>query len=161
MSIVSEQVNCGIYSIFLFSAFGFGIVHLIKIKFTNFSLHRQLLLFFGYSVGGIALIIAIVFLVKTPSILKSEKEFKEIINNKTYLTVEGHVENFNPPDSISHFESFSVKGVEFSYSDFLIINGFHRTSANGGPIKKDGQLVRIGYINSGGDNLIVKLEIAR
>jgi hypothetical protein len=52
-------------------------------------------------------------------------------------------------------ETLSVNGVEFSYSDYVIVPCFNNTTSHGGPIR-DGLRVRIAY--SG--NCILKLEIA-
>ena len=73
-----------------------------------------------------------------------------------YSIAEGTVVNFHPmPYSGHQNETFSVNGVEFSYSDYVIVPCFNNTASHGGPIR-DGLRVRIGY--SG--NCILKLEIA-
>lgn len=82
-----------------------------------------------------------------------------MIDNKTYMVVEGKIENFKPAQqSPNHFESFTVNGIKFRYSDFVIIDGFHKTSRNNGPIIKNGQYVRIGYAKIDDKNVILKLE---
>jgi hypothetical protein len=53
-------------------------------------------------------------------------------------------------------ESFSVRGVPFKYSDFVITGGFNNTASHGGPITRDAY-VRICYDPS--NNLILRLEI--
>jgi hypothetical protein len=151
-----------IIPIFLFIAFGFGIVYIVKKYFKRFTLQRQFILFFGWCIGLIASIIFIVFIIKIPSIVRDEKELKDMIKNETYLKVEGEVENFMAPrKSPNHFESFSVNGVDFRYSEYVIINGFHKTSNNGGPIKRNGQIVRIGYMKTSNENIILKLEMIK
>ena len=78
--------------------------------------------------------------------------------DSTTSVVEGRVENFNPAPAEGHQdETFTVKGVPFAYSDYVITGGFNQTQAHGGPIH-EGLLVRIHYIPRG--NVIVKLEIA-
>ncbi|SRR5579871_513940 len=73
-----------------------------------------------------------------------------------YLIAEGSVVNFHPmPYSGHQNETFSVNGVEFSYSDYVIVPCFSNTASHGGPIR-EGLRVRIAY--SG--NCILKLEIA-
>ena len=70
--------------------------------------------------------------------------------------VEGVITNFQPMPSTGHgAESFTVNGVHFSYSDFIITPGFHRTNYRKGPVS-DGLHVRIHY--RGQD--IARLEIA-
>jgi hypothetical protein len=71
--------------------------------------------------------------------------------------VEGPVENFVPMPSTGHaMERFDVKGVAFSYSDYVITPGFNRTSSHGGPIR-GGLYVRIWYLK----NDILKLEVLK
>jgi hypothetical protein len=71
--------------------------------------------------------------------------------------VEGTVDNFVPMPYQGHAdESFTVRGVSFSYSDFGVQAGFNNTSSHGGPIRQ-GQPVRIWYVG----REIVKLEIKR
>jgi hypothetical protein len=71
--------------------------------------------------------------------------------------VEGDVEHFVPMPYGGHaVESFDVKGIAFSYSDFVIISGFNNTSSHGGPIR-EGLPVHIWY--SG--NEILKLEVGQ
>jgi hypothetical protein len=73
-----------------------------------------------------------------------------------YSIAEGTVVNFHPmPYSGHQNETFSVKDVEFSYSDYVIVPCFNSTASHGGPIR-EGLRVRIAY--SG--NCILKLEIA-
>ena len=53
-------------------------------------------------------------------------------------SVEGPVEHFVPMPYAGHAqESFSVAGVPFRYSDFIITDGFNNTSSHGGPIHGD------------------------
>lgn len=71
--------------------------------------------------------------------------------------VEGPVEDFVPMPYGGHaLERFSVGGVAFAYSDFVLTCGFRNTSSHGGPIH-EGIGVRVHYV--GGD--ILKLEIKR
>jgi len=72
-----------------------------------------------------------------------------------YKVVEGLVENFDPmPHSGHKLESFTVNGVKFEYSDYMVTSGFNNTASHGGPIK-EGLQVKISYIG----NNILKLEI--
>lgn len=85
-----------------------------------------------------------------------------MIKDKSYMVVKGLIENFSPSNNNgTHFESFSVNGVIFRYSDYSIVDGFHQTSKNNGPINNNGQQVRIGYTNKDDQNLILKLEILK
>ena len=74
---------------------------------------------------------------------------------KQYSVVEGAVENFHPMPFEGHQdECFSVQGVQFCYSDYIVGPGFNNTSSHGGPIRA-GLPVRVSYIA----NDILKLEI--
>ncbi len=84
-----------------------------------------------------------------------------MILNETYLTLEGLTEDFEAPqEGSNHFESFTVNGVKFRYSDYFITKGYHTTSKKGGPIDRNGLMVRIGYTHIDGENVILKLEIS-
>jgi len=73
-----------------------------------------------------------------------------------YSIAEGTVANFRPmPYSGHQNETFSVNGVEFSYSDYVVVPCFNNTASHSGPIR-DGLRVRIAY--SG--NCILKSEVA-
>jgi hypothetical protein len=72
--------------------------------------------------------------------------------------VEGRIENFRPAPAEGHQdESFTVNGVRFAYSDYVITGGFNQSQSHGGPLR-EGLLVRIHYIPL--RNVIVKLEVA-
>jgi len=69
---------------------------------------------------------------------------------------EGPVERFVPMPYGGHaVEYFSVSGVLFRYSDFMITGGFNNTSSHGGPIRGDSH-VRICYDPA--NNNILRLE---
>lgn len=74
----------------------------------------------------------------------------------SYQTVEGVVTDFVPMDHSGHsYESFTVAGKTFEYSDYVVTAGFNHTQSQGGPIR-DGLKVRIRHV----DNVIIKLEVA-
>jgi hypothetical protein len=58
------------------------------------------------------------------------------------------------PKSGHKMESFTVNGVKFEYSDFVVTPGFNNATSHGGPIR-EGLPVRISHI----DNTILKLEV--
>ncbi len=164
---IFEQTNLGnpfikLIPLLGFALFGIGIIYFVKKYFKTYSLPRQGLLFFGYLVSGFSVILIIFSIIKTPSMIRENRDFNKMIENKSYKVVEGLVENFLPANSNGdHFESFSVNGVIFKYSDFVIVDGFHQTSKNNGPINKNGVQVRIGYTFSDDENIILKLEISK
>ena len=146
----------------LFILFGFGLVYYVKKYFKTYSIFRQILLYFGYILLGFSLIFAVVTLIKLPSMISKEKELQELVKNENYKIVEGLTKNFkSSEEGAGHFESFSVKGIEFRYSDHINIQGFHKTAGNGGPINKNGLQVKIGYTKIDNKNVILKLEIAK
>lgn len=67
--------------------------------------------------------------------------------------VEGPVEHFVTGEK---GESFSVAGVDFKYSDYVITDGFNNTSSHDGPINSS-SYVRICYDPK--DYAILRLEI--
>jgi len=72
-------------------------------------------------------------------------ECRSVIKNGTYQEVEGIVEKFEPEPLEGHKnESFTVKGVSFSYSDAGPSSGFNNSKSHGGPID-EGKYVRIRY----------------
>lgn len=74
-----------------------------------------------------------------------------------FQVVEGVVENFHPmPEAGHEMESFSVNGVRFEYSDYVVTPGFNNTVSHGGPISA-GLPVRVTYIGE----TIVKLEVVK
>jgi len=82
---------------------------------------------------------------------------KALAQGNSCGVVEGPVEHFVPMPITGHAEeSFSVRGIPFRYSDFIVTDGFNNTSSHGGPIKSD-SYVRICYDPAG--NIILRLEI--
>ena len=77
-----------------------------------------------------------------------------------YQIVEGYVEDFHPMPQQGHDqESFTVEGVKFSYSDFVLQYGYHNARSRGGVITGNGQHLRIGYTRySYLGNVIVYIE---
>ncbi|BAX81663.1 hypothetical protein ALGA_3365 [Labilibaculum antarcticum] len=104
----------------------------------------------------------IVFIINIPKQYSKVQSLKEMIENKSYSIVEGVTVDFLPPvEGLRYNESFAVNGIKFEYSDYGIIEGFHKTSKNNGPIHQNGQQVRIGYTTIDNENLILRLEIAK
>ncbi len=75
--------------------------------------------------------------------------------NGHYSIAEGYVADFHPMPFEGHQdECFTVQGVRFCYSDYMLVCGFNNTSSHGGPVRS-GLPVRVTYA---GEN-IFKLEI--
>jgi len=97
----------------------------------------------------------------TPSAIKEYYETRDIYNNGEYKTIEGKIENFDPMPYSGHMhESFTLNGVSLDYSDFdESYYGFNNTASHGGPIKRNGQQVRLSYITHEDRNVILKVEL--
>jgi hypothetical protein len=110
--------------------------------------------FFRYSFLGFAVLWTTISFSGTYS---QYLRHRALIQANACRIVEGPVEHFVPMPYGGHsFESFSVLGVSFRYSDFVITDGFNNTSFHGGPVNGD-SYVRICYDPTG--NNILRLEI--
>jgi len=117
---------------------------------------RQL---FAVLIGGLGLLWT---LSAGALMLRSYLSARSAARSPTTPVVEGLVTDFRPAPFEGHVnESFSVNGVQFSYSDYMITGGFRQTASHGGPVTA-GLHVRVHYIPDRSPyvgNLIVKLEI--
>ncbi|GEM_PF-153733 len=92
------------------------------------------------------------------------KKLSAAYKSGSYETTEGYVENFDPMPVQGHkYESFTVGGIDFYYSDYEIIQGYHNSKAKGGVITGNGQHLKIGYVpytdsNSRDQNIIIYIE---
>ncbi|MBU1579382.1 MAG: hypothetical protein KJ754_08135 [Bacteroidetes bacterium] len=147
--------------ILLFVLTGFGFSFFIKRSDKKFSMMRQFKIFFGYLLGGIALIMLIVMIVNIPKIISSERDIKEKMETRDFLIVQGKVENFvYRPERGTVFESFTVENVTFEYSEYISnYGGFPEIPDNNEPLLENGQEVRISYIEKGQEKLIMKVEV--
>lgn len=141
----------------LFIAIGLG-VSLFNLKYNKSkSFKRNYAIVFGFIFSGFALIMSFFTI---PSYITDRNKTNEMYQNGNFLTVEGKIENFDPmPHSGHAVESFNVNGVHFEYSDFMSVHGFNNTASHGGPLKRNGQQVRLSYISVNGDNRILKIEL--
>lgn len=149
-----------IVPLLIFTFLGIGLIYYLKRSIKEFTFSRQFFIFFGYLLGGIPCLMLILTIIKTPSIIKEEKELKEILETKKYNVIEGVVKDYFVREVANQiFESFTINGVKFEYSDNIIIDGFHQTAKNGGPIDRNGLRVRVSYITKNNKNTILKLEM--
>ncbi|WP_430405478.1 hypothetical protein [Fluviicola sp.] len=142
----------------LFLIIGLGILWFnIKYNKTKSS-KRTFAIVFGSIFSSFSLI-AIILIV--PSIFSDRNRTKKIFENKEYKVVEGKIEQFHPMPKEGHdSEHFLVNGVYFEYSDFELVYGFNNTSSHGGPLKRNGQEVRLSYrTTKNGENRILKVEL--
>jgi len=150
-----------IIPLLLIALLGFGIIYRVERSKINFSVRRQVFLYYGYIIGGLPIIIFIFFLTINISKIPERNELRDLLKNKKYLTVEGLTENYQLiKDGSNYSESFSVKGLTFVHSDNLVEKGFKQTFSKGGQFEGNGQQVRIEYNTVNEKNLILKLEIA-
>ncbi|HSO88350.1 MAG TPA: hypothetical protein VLQ91_17490 [Draconibacterium sp.] len=134
------------YGVFGFASVGLGmitigIIVIIMMKKFKAKRSKQIFMYFWTGFG---------VLWTTLAFIGTGSEYTSNVNalkNGTYNEVEGIVENFDPmPHSGHKMESFTVKGVKFEYSDFVVSSGFNNTKSHGGPID-EGKYVRIRYYN--------------
>lgn len=92
-------------------------------------------------------------------VLGSHFAAKRTLSRGGAAVVEGIVQDFHPMPYAGHdTERFTVSGVRFAYSDYIVGPGFNNTSSHGGPIR-EGVAVRIHYSGSREHATILKLEI--
>ena len=129
------------------------IIYQVKVKKKIFA-YKSI---FGFVFVGFALLWGIMV---GKSQIFNYNTVRTIIEEKSYQTVTGKVENFVPMPEFGHkHESFDVNGIRFEYSDFEIIESFNNTCSHGGPICNNGQEVVINYRKKGDTNFILKLKI--
>lgn len=114
----------------------------------------------SYSLAAVGLILALLITALTyPAYGSLQSSYLR----GDFAVVEGPVEDFKPMPYEGHrHESFEVRGVRFSYSDYELSPGFNNTTAHGGPIQ-EGLWVRIAYHDDpfrGTGRVILRLEIA-
>ena len=94
--------------------------------------------------------------------LSAMNEYQQIVvayEEGNYQTVVGEVEKFTTMTSEGKgYETFEIDGVYFSYSDNIIHQGYRNSKTFGGVIKGDGQQLKIGYIETNSENIIVYIE---
>ena len=105
------------------------------------------------AVGFVALISLIAFLGQAHMYKSTVGAYKE----GNYEIVEGYVEDF-VPGADKREESFEIDGVCFSYSDYVLIQGYNATARHNGVIRGNGQHLRIGYVCYDESNVIVYIE---
>ena len=88
------------------------------------------------------------------------QRYRTAIQSGEYIVVEGPVENFVPMPYEGHaYETFTVHGVRYQYSDYEVTGAFNQTSSHGGPIRS-GIYVRILSTSDGEEaNRILRLEV--
>ena len=84
-------------------------------------------------------------------------ETQDLLRDPRLSVVEGPVANFVPMPEAGHvMETFTVQGQSFSYSDYVVVAGFHNAASHGGPIR-GGLYVRVSHVG----DVILKIEVAQ
>lgn len=147
--------------VLLLVAFTFTVVHNIKYNITlnQETNHRQVVTERVFAIFGLC-VVSCVFLVALTTTIIDYYNIQKIYNDRNLLIVEGEVEDFIPMELEGHSsESFTVNGVNFTYSRSVPTYGYHLAKVDGGYIKGNGQKIKIHYVNYNNNNLILKLEI--
>jgi len=81
---------------------------------------------------------------------------RDALASHKFVIVEGAITNFKPAPSGGHAdEEFDVSGRHYSFSDYVVVAGYHRSQSHGGAIR-EGLRVRIADI----DGQIARLDTA-
>jgi hypothetical protein len=138
----------------VFIGYGIAVVNFFSDK--SKGRNRSYNIGFGLVFGTFALFFGINTI---PHNFSTFAESKSVYNSKAYTVMEGVVENFDPmPYSGHRDETFTLNGVKFSYSVYdNSYYGFNTTKSHGRPIRQ-GKRFRLSYFNSGGKNIILKIE---
>jgi predicted membrane protein len=157
--VVNEQLDSTLFIPLIFIIVGFGISYVSYKFLATGSSKRSYTIGFGILFGLFALVFS---LMTIPSSLIDYRKTMKAYEEGNYKTEIGKIENFEPMPFGGHQqEKFTLNGIEFDYSDFSLSHyGFHNSASHGGPIKENGQEVKIGYITSeNGKNIIWKIEL--
>ena len=80
---------------------------------------------------------------------------RRALSTGSYDKVEGRVEHFRPMPAGGHaLERFTIRGEEFTYTDYATSPFFHQTRRSGGPVH-DGVYLRVFHV----DGDIIRLEV--
>lgn len=159
--VLNERLDSFLFFPIAVIALGFGVCYISYKFFASGSLQRTYVIGLFFVIGLFALIFSIATI---PSSLMDYYQAKKIYKEGNYKTIEEKIESFDPMPYAGHKqERFILNGIEFNYSDFSAsYYGFHNSSSHGGPIKENGQEIRIGYITSDkGHNTILKIELKK
>jgi hypothetical protein len=130
--------------------------------FNYYKKNGRLQISFPFILGSGMVFFGLIAAITVPFDIAKKNKVMEILKNKEYNVVEGEIENFHPmPKAGKENESFTVNGIFFKYSDYTISYGFNNSSTLGGPLRRNGQQVRISYISDDDGNKILKLELAK
>lgn len=150
-----------IISILMIAAFTYVVVHNIKYKmtFSDETESKKVITERVFAIFALSVTVSVFFSILITNIIEY-RDIKKIYNSGETLIVEGEVSDFIPMKLEGHSsESFTVNGIEFTYSRSVPANGYHLAKVDGGYIHGNGQKVRIHYIYCNNIAIILKLEI--
>jgi len=126
----------------------------IGLLLSRFCRNRQIYQVTGIIVASLATIVFLISLVVfIPNFVRLRSAY---VTGRTSV-VEGVVENFRPAPALGPArESFSVRGVSFSYNALDDTPCFHNAPLHGGPVRS-GMAVRIHYY----DGCIQRVDVQR
>lgn len=79
--------------------------------------------------------------------INEQLQYREMLKTGNVETVEGYVEKYHPMPKEGHdSEFFEINGIVFEYSDYEIVNGYHKSASHGGVITHNGQHLLIKYV---------------
>ena len=134
----------------------------IKKAYPKFSVLRQATLLFFWIMFCFSSIMTIIAVVRIPGVLKEERNSKEALASNHCPVIEGLVEDFKSVNINGRCtESFRIGKIKFKYSDHVHIIGFNQTSNENGPIRNNGQYLRIHYVNKENENYILRIEVPK
>ena len=109
-------------------------------------------------IGGITLFVSIILILDS---LINQLEINKKYTSGRY-TLKEKIMDFYPMPVEGHSdESFTLNGIHFEYSDFEPMYSFNNSASHGGPIKFEGQQVRIGFITNKGKNIILRVDVKK
>ncbi len=109
---------------------------------------------FAYFVFGFSVLWTAVAVAAT---VKHHVSLRDALRSGQMEVTEGRIRDFHAMPHTGHSEEkFTVCGVAFSYSDYIITGAFNQTSSHGGPMR-EGLWVRLSHRG----NRIARIEIPK
>lgn len=110
--------------------------------------------------GIIGILCIILFIWLMFSHISDYCEKKDALKSGKVLTVEGYVEQYHAMPPTGHdTEHFKINDVYFQYSSYEVRNGYNRPACFGGAVTKNGQHLKIKYVeSSSNENVILSIE---
>ncbi len=100
----------------------------------------------GFIVGPLCVLLVVASVYAS---VQEHIEFTNALKEDSVYTVEGYVENYYPMPYTGHdTEHFEIDGVYFEYTDYEITGGYNKSASHGGVVTKNGQHLKIKYIET-------------